>query len=487
MGRRLTRQICLRFMLIFALVLGGILLLFHFGFYSLQVHSIGRSVESAFSYFQTLDLAKIIENGSTYELDEDAYGDNLHFILMDENYVPILYNDPADPMKAPHYDYSREKDKFLDQAKAVFEEGENGDQVILKGRITSAGTPYYIVLYRRTTWLHRYIRYAETVLINVLIGLWFIASILLLIIVRRRTFMLNDFSEEISSIINGDYTRRIDTKLPYEEYTEAANRINDLAERLYRGKGELENYRYLLRTQTIVDTEEINRQREAVAIVTHQLKTPLAIISSQLELGHEETDPEKKEYYFQSIMEEIDKLSLLISEILRNATERGASGAAFYPRNISVTDLLDELAPKYESWLRSQGIEFVSEISRNVYAEADPFLLEQVVHNYMTNACKHTKTGKTIRLRLLDEGELCTIRVHNEGDGIPEVNRDHLWEMYYQGPGEENRMDVGLGLYVVRDIMLMHGGRYGAVDDETGVEFYVSFFKRLPGRTETGV
>ncbi len=483
MGKRMSLQICLRFLVIFGLVLGGILTLFHFGYYPIRLFTIGRSIESAYFYFQTLNLPLIVNDiDSTNELDEDAFDANLHYILMDENYHPVLSDEPLDQLRDREEDYKLTKEQYPKDARAVYENKSYGEQMVLRGKLMSAGQQFYLVIYRRTSLMHKYIQYAEKILINSMIMIWAIAVLILFLVVRKSTKPIQTFNEEVAAITDGNYTTRIDSNLRYEEYRESADRINDLAERLYSGKHELENYRYLIKSRRLVDTDEISRRRDLVAEVTHQLKTPLAIISSQLELEHEETDVDKKEYYYQSIMEEIDKLSILISQILRNAHDQAGAGVSFYPRHVSLSELLGELAPKYESWLRAQKILFHSEITPNVYAEADPMQVEIVVNNYLMNACKHTKPGKSILLRLIDEGDCCTIRVHNDGDGIPESNMSLIWNKYSQGSSEEGHSEVGLGLYIVKDIMSRHGGKYGVINDERGVEFYVSFLKEFQER-----
>ena len=220
-------------------------------------------------------------------------------------------------------------------------------------------------------------------------------------------------------------------------------------------------------------------ERNITAKITHQLKTPLAIISSQIELNHEESDPEKREYYYNSIMDEIDKLSLLISEILQSI--RGAqqdSGFVICRQPISAN--VTVLCQKYENWVAASNIRFKSEIEDDVFVECDWIQIEQVLHNYMMNAFKHTKAGKTISLSLRKERDDVYIGVHNEGEWVPAADMERVWKSYYQGAGEQSDTEIGLGLYIVKDIMKKHHGSYGLFNDKTGVEFYL----RLPLGTD---
>ena len=263
-----------------------------------------------------------------------------------------------------------------------------------------------------------------------------------------------------------------------ETLQDAAEKLNEIAERMYRHKNELGNFRYIMDAQKNDVKSMETLRKEMTANITHQLKTPLAIISSQLELEMEETDPEKKEYYYHSIMEEIDKLSTMVREILRNAKEEKGDFKS-RPHSFNASDLLNEMSVKYENWLRSRNIRFEKSIEENVSLFADPVQVERVVNNYMLNACRYTKSGKTIRLSLKSSSDSCRIGVHNEGDGVPDAIRDQIWEGFFQGNEPSGDSNAGLGLYIVKNIMEEHGGEYGFVNDDTGVEFYVIFKMKL--------
>ena len=252
-----------------------------------------------------------------------------------------------------------------------------------------------------------------------------------------------------------------------------------VADRLVSNRTSIRNMKYVMQMGLPMEHDLDEAERNITAKITHQLKTPLAIISSQIELNHEESDPEKREYYYNSIMDEIDKLSLLISEILQSI--RGAqqdSGFVICRQPISAN--VTVLCQKYENWVAASNIRFKSEIEDDVFVECDWIQIEQVLHNYMMNAFKHTKAGKTISLSLRKERDDVYIGVHNEGEWVPAADMERVWKSYYQGAGEQSDTEIGLGLYIVKDIMKKHHGSYGLFNDKTGVEFYL----RLPLGTD---
>ena len=252
-----------------------------------------------------------------------------------------------------------------------------------------------------------------------------------------------------------------------------------VAEKMYRKIMEANvrtrNYEYIVQATGMDEEKQLDNQKKLVSHITHQLKTPLAIISSQVELDHTETDPEKKNYYYHSVLEEIDKMSLLINDILRGyETERTYVNLSLRRTNIS--DILLDLVPKYESWLRSRQIRFSGDIGQQLYTMADPGQIEQAVHNCMMNAVDHTRKGKSVTLSLKREGKWNVILIHNDGDGIPEEELEKIWERghhresgLYSGRGDASH--AGLGLYIVRMIVMNHKGTCEAVNDPTGVTF----------------
>jgi signal transduction histidine kinase len=162
----------------------------------------------------------------------------------------------------------------------------------------------------------------------------------------------------------------------------------------------------------------------------------------------------------------------MISDIIRTMKKSEARLERFMPQRLCISEMVSELSGKYETWLASLHIRFYSQVQPDVYVECDSLQLEMVLHNFMQNACKHTKPGKEIRLSLRSEGNTCYIGVHNEGSGIPETEMGEIWKRYYRGSNEADGQGSGLGLYIVRDIIKRHQGNCGVFNDDSGVEFY---------------
>ena len=174
------------------------------------------------------------------------------------------------------------------------------------------------------------------------------------------------------------------------------------------------------------------------------------------------------------MMEEIEKMSSLISRILRKEYADEPDTPAVL-RRVCLSDILQELVPKYENWLKVHGIHFEADITPDVYVMGDTDLIEQAVHNYIMNAFGHTRQGKKIILTLRSGDKECVLGVYNDGSGIAEAEKERIWERGYRS-GTEKTFGSGLGLYIVRQIALTHQGSCGTVNEKAGVLFWIKLF-----------
>lgn len=202
---------------------------------------------------------------------------------------------------------------------------------------------------------------------------------------------LGQIQKATEKMANRDYTVRLPKKYPKNEIGQMSNNINCIAETIQYNLADLQNYNYLLLSQN-QNLEEFEQMRKKfIGNMTHQLKTPLAIISSQTELFFNEKDEKRKEYYMNSIMEEIDKMSLLISNILQNSKlEHEIMNVRLRWANLS--ELLSELVPKYENLLSSNQIELSSSIEENCVAYIDPLQMHMTLKFHLRKWNRRTST-----------------------------------------------------------------------------------------------
>ena len=236
---------------------------------------------------------------------------------------------------------------------------------------------------------------------------------------------------------------------------------------------ELNNYNYLLKTQNKELIEFDERRKKFIGAATHELKTPLAIISTQLEMMNMDNDEAMSEYY-ESIMEEIQKMSNLIREMLNSSFEGDIILSG--PMKVdSLSELLDGMKDKYMGLFWSKKANCRFDIEDNIYINMNNEQIEQAINNYIINAYEHIPEKGTAVVTLKSVDDKAVISVFNNGHNIKEEELSKIWKGFYQTDERVKESNVGLGLYIVRNIVKNHNGVCYAKNHHNGVEFVMEF------------
>lgn len=474
--KSLREQFILRLMLAWILTAGTLFLLFHFCKGPVLDHIVAKHyVEEVWAELSDLELGSILGGNAEDSREADLMED------LEDKAQFVIFSGTGDFCLGRENRFSRERkqllqetDSFSENPAAAVQRTEHADLISLRGRIVYDGEPYYVYIYKNMRLLRERLRFAEAgALIALLIGT---ALMVVLILITGRPFGqdLAGIRKQTASFAAGEYSGRIRVAGRDNELSGIAGNMNQIADTLQDCDTELKNLRYLSKTENTERERLEKTYREKVGNITHQLKTPLAIISSQIELSQNETDEKQREYYYTSVMEEIEKMSSLISRILREDRSAEASDIQAVLRRICLSDLLTELIPKYESWLGINNIRFQSGITPDVYILGDPELIEQAVHNYIINAFQHTRPGKMIAISLSRAEAGCVLGIYNDGAGIAQNEMEKIWERGYCSGGKKTQ-GSGLGLYIVRQIVLSHQGTCGVKNEPSGVLFWMRF------------
>ena len=226
----------------------------------------------------------------------------------------------------------------------------------------------------------------------------------------------------------------------------------------------------------------LESQREFVANISHELKTPLAVVSSQVELLEIAGDKIDRAYYYTSIHEELDKMSKMVGELL-DFTMLDNQMSAMEMSRVDVSELAKYLLLRYDAIFQKNEIKVEQEIEENCFVYGNRMYLERAANNYLMNAFQHTEQGKRIAITLKKEKKQICLEIYNDGEQIRDDQMEHIWDSFYTTSqkkkpvtSENTARNVGLGLYVVRKIVEKHNGICGAKNLENGVLFWI----RLP-------
>ena len=234
------------------------------------------------------------------------------------------------------------------------------------------------------------------------------------------------------------------------------------------------------------DYQLLESQREFVANISHELKTPLAVVSSQVEMLEIAGDKIDRTYYYSSIHEELDKMSRMVGELLDFSMLDNQMSAMEMSR-VNVSEMVEYLLLRYDAVFRKNEIKIEQNVEKKCLVYGNRMYLERAANNYLMNAFQHTEQGKCIRVTLKKVKKLIRLEVYNDGERIKEDQIEHIWDSFYTTSqkktpvtSENNVRNVGLGLFVVRKIVTKHKGTCGVSNQENGVLFWI----QIPELTE---
>ena len=208
-------------------------------------------------------------------------------------------------------------------------------------------------------------------------------------------------------------------------------------------------------------------QKELIANVSHDLRTPLTMIVAYSEVMRDipgENTPEN----VQVIIDETQRLTYLVNDLL-DMSKLQAGVTSLEMKLYDITASINAVVERYSKMLESYEYEVIYEFDRHVLVEADEFKIYQVVYNLIANAVNYTGCDKTIKVKQIVENSMVRIEVIDTGEGIPEDKLENVWERYYKVDKNHKRaiMGSGIGLSIVKNILILHNAKYG-VDSEEG-------------------
>ena len=291
-------------------------------------------------------------------------------------------------------------------------------------------------------------RIMTTILIYVTVISLILAFILSIYLSTRITRPIRKITKSAERLAHGEYG----VVFKGGHYTE----INQLADTLNSASIELEKSDML--------------QKDLVANVSHDLRTPLTMIRSYAEMIRDISgdDKEKREAHLQVIMDESDRLNNLVEDLL--TVSRLQSGKISIERSdFDLSEAIDSIIGTYTILEEEDGYHFDLNTSPGVIVNGDEEKIKQVLTNLMTNAIKFSGEDKIIEIDLNKKGRSVRCSITDHGSGIAEEDLDHIWERYYRSSSNMVRASEGsgLGLSIVKEILTLHNCSFG-VDSSLG-------------------
>lgn len=271
-----------------------------------------------------------------------------------------------------------------------------------------------------------------------------------------------------------DFDAKLESKKK-DEIGELGNSINSLSEELEATISELKSANAKLKKDIEKKTQIDEMRKEFLSHVSHELKTPIALIQGYAE-GLKENisdDPESRDFYCEVIMDEADHMNIMVKKLLAlNELEFGTDQLNI--ERFDIVELMKNINTSSDILLQQNQITLQFGYEHPVYVWGDEFMIEEVYTNYLTNAIHHTPEGGRVAVRMEEKENLLRVSVFNEGNLIPEDELKKIWIKFYKVDKARTREygGSGIGLSIVAATMELHGREYGAYNEKDGVVFY---------------
>ncbi len=217
-------------------------------------------------------------------------------------------------------------------------------------------------------------------------------------------------------------------------------------------------------------------RKEFLDNVSHELKTPIALIQGYAE-GLKDNimdDMESREFYCEVIMDEASKMNIMVKKLLTlNQLESGHD--RLFMERFDIVDLIKGVLQNSEILIQQKEAKILfDEEQEPVYVQADEFKIEEVVTNFFTNALNHLDEKKIVELKVHRQERTARVTVFNSGKPIPEEALEHVWDKFYKVDKAHTREygGSGIGLSIVRAIMASHQQGCGVENHDNGVMFW---------------
>lgn len=282
---------------------------------------------------------------------------------------------------------------------------------------------------------------------------------------RRIAKPIEELSGVSQKLTERDFSVRAKNYGTYQEISVLAHNFNTMADEMQDYIQKLESSKDAL--------ERFNKMRnDFTANVTHELKTPLAVISGQIELLQEMGDKVDQDYYFSSIREEVQKMSDMVGNLL-NISSMEHELENVEKQRLNLSETVEYMMLKYDALFHKKNLKIASEIEKDCRILGNREYIEQAAGNYIMNAFAHCGEGRHMKISLAKKDGKAVFGVYNDSEPLTDEEKRKIWEKYYQG--EEQAGHSGLGLHIVKTVITMQGGEYGVENEKTGVRFWFSF------------
>lgn len=380
------------------------------------------------------------DSGETLYSSRDTRGCNIHTLSVTD--IRKLYektekNNNCYEMNV--MDKNIDMDVTVDYSGSADASSETGMESVLFSNIVKSGNngKVMVLMESAITPVKATVHTLRVQLVYVSVIMVILSFCLSFIISRRVTKSLVNISVTANELAEGNYDVSFDER-DYKEIAGLSDTLNHAAVKLAR-----------------IDV----LQRELIANVSHDLRTPLTMIAGYAEVMRDipgENTPEN----IQVIIDETTRLTTLVNELL-DASRISAGVNELESDEYDITASISSVVGRICKMVEPYGYMVSFEYDRQIYVEADEYKIYQVVYNLIGNAINYTGNDGCVFVRQIINGDVVRIEVEDTGEGIPESEQENVWRRYYRAGGKRNIVGTGMGLSIAKEVLKMHNMKYG--------------------------
>lgn len=303
-----------------------------------------------------------------------------------------------------------------------------------------------------------------------------IGCIAMLYVSKKFSKPIQEMAMVADKMTNLDFDARVEN-LSNDEIGHLGYSINSLSEKLETTISELKTANNELQKDLERKTEIDEMRKEFLSHVSHELKTPIALIQGYAEglKDNINDDSESREFYCDVITDEAHKMNNMVKKLLTlNQIEFGHNQIQM--ERFDIVDMIKNLIMSGDILYQKLNAKIDMEQEAPIYVWADEYMIEEVISNYLSNARNHLSKDGIITIAFDQKETEVKVSIKNTGMPIPEEDIDKVWGKFYKVDKARTREygGSGVGLSIVAAIMEAHGKSYGVCNEDDGVTFYLT-------------
>ncbi|MBN1316625.1 MAG: HAMP domain-containing histidine kinase [Anaerolineales bacterium] len=283
------------------------------------------------------------------------------------------------------------------------------------------------------------------------------ATLFSFLVARKMTVRLEDLALAANALRQGDLSKRVDVK--------GADEIAQLQADFNAMAADLEKTMHDLEMEKDKVWSLIKARRDLVAGISHELRNPIAITQGyldSLQRNWQDRSPHEIKQDLETISYEASRLNTILNDLLA-FSQLDAGHLQISLKTVNVSTLLQRVEETFSklSWSSKRVKITLAAPEDDVFVQADPLRLEQILVNLVQNAVRHTSPGGLVALEVRQDKDTICIEVEDTGEGIPPEELDHIWEKYHHAESSKgrNQSGAGLGLALVKELTEAMGGK----------------------------